>query len=100
MRTEARWFWRRPVGLFGETHAAGDLALAHVRRDAGDGAGELAAVERDLGVHAGLDLVGIGLGHLEFDFERGEVDHRDQWRVLGDLRALRLRERGDDAGDG
>ena len=86
------------LGLLGEAHAAGDLGIAHVGRDAGHRADELAAVERDLGVHAGTDLVGVALGHLEFDFERREVDHRDQRRVLGHLGAFLLRERGDDAG--
>ena len=86
------------LGLIGEAHAAGDLGIAHIGRDAGHRADELAAVERDLGVHARPDLVGIGLGHLEFDFQRRQVHHRDQRRVLGHLGPFDLRQRGDDAG--
>ena len=100
MRTEARWFWRRPCGCSLEPHAARHLAL----RTSGEMPATVPMSLRPSSVTSafmpGRDLVGIALGDLEFDFERGEVHDGHQRRVLRDLRAFLLRERRDDAGHG
>src|SRR5688572_28804084 len=71
-----------------ELHAAGHLAGAHFRRDGGDEALVLAAVERDLRVHPRLDVAGVDVRDLELDLEGRQVDDGEQRRVLRDARLL------------
>ena len=100
MRTDTRWFWRKPGRLLLEPHAARDFALAHFRRHRRDLAGIGLAAERHLGRHAEPDRAGVRLGDAELDLERGEVDDGEQRRVLLHGRLLRHGERADDAVDG
>src|SRR5688500_17894501 len=85
--------------LVRELHAAGHLAGAHLRRDCGDESLVFPAVERDLRLHAGLDVARVDVGDLKLDLKSRQVDDRQEWRIFGNTRFLRRGEVRDDAVD-
>ncbi len=71
-----------------ETQPRGDLAGDDLGRYAADHALPVLAAALQVGGHAGPQVARQTLGHLDFDFQRGQIDYRQQRRVLGDTGAI------------
>ena len=85
MRVDTRWFWRRPCGTSPEKRrrpvtwpcfTSGDTALTF--------AGVFPRRVGHFRVHPQTEIVRVALRHLEFDLERGQIDDREERRVLRD----------------
>src|SRR5882724_1507595 len=79
----------QPCGLvIAEAYARDDLAIDHFRRHRRQGAGILFITFHNFRRHADGQIVGEYFRHLQFDFERGQIDHAEQPRAGGNIGLL------------
>src|SRR5690349_864541 len=74
--------------LVTEADATGDLVVDHFGRYRADFAAVRPVRITDFGRHADREIVREHFRYLHFDFERAQIDHGQDRRIRGDVRAL------------